>query len=171
MAPASYRLHLGTHALLRNGTRVGSVGTETLIFSIYPGFRAARITVIGTDRSDNLTIGARRVNVQGMGGDDRIEVNQAAAYVANVDGGAGDDYLVGDNRIDHLSGGPGDDHMFGGSRDDTLVGERAPTSPTARTAPTPASLRRGCTARRNGTGSGSSSNPSKEAFQTSGEVS
>ncbi|MEZ0579707.1 hypothetical protein [Nocardioides sp. MH1] len=45
-----------------------------------------------------------------------------AADVENLAGGAGPDYLVGDDRSNSLDGGRGDDSIHGGGGDDLLVG-------------------------------------------------
>ena len=44
------------------------------------------------------------------------------APVGGVDGGAGNDLLMGDEGDDLIDGGAGDDTLFGGNDDDTLIG-------------------------------------------------
>ncbi|OAN82874.1 type I secretion protein [Sulfitobacter pontiacus] len=44
------------------------------------------------------------------------------APVGGVDGGAGNDLLMGDDGDDLIDGGAGDDTLFGGDDDDTLIG-------------------------------------------------
>jgi Ca2+-binding RTX toxin-like protein len=122
---AGYRADLGTHTLIRNGTRIGSIGTETLLFrTFHPSGRAGAgtISVAGSNQADAITVSARTMHLDGKGGDDRLEIRRVAVYTGTVDGGAGNDYLVGGGRVDHLAGGPGDDLMFGGARSDTLLG-------------------------------------------------
>ena len=95
---------------------------------------------IGT--SENLVLNAN-------GGDDSFSAtgNLAALIQITVDGGAGNDTLLGSNGIDILIGGDGDDFIDGqqgndvvflGAGDDTSSGipATAATSSRVRTAPT-----------------------------------
>jgi Ca2+-binding RTX toxin-like protein len=79
---------------------------------------AARVTVSGAfSAGDRLTVNA-------VGGDDVVDASALAATAARltVDGGAGDDVLLGGAGADTLLGGAGDDVLLGGPAADTLDG-------------------------------------------------
>lgn len=81
----------------------------------------------------------RGIVIEALGGDDRIVLNsevqagrQPLRVTAVVDGGAGNDTIIGTTAKDLLYGGPGndtirgnsgDDEIFGGEGDDLLYGE------------------------------------------------
>ena len=85
--------------------------------------------------------GIRRIEVNGLGGNDRIEMPErflitqhhplpsrkvirthAAAIPARLDGGAGNDTLVGGDAGDTLIGGAGNDVLYGRAGDDRFTG-------------------------------------------------
>jgi Ca2+-binding RTX toxin-like protein len=63
--------------------------------------------------------------IQGLGGNDRLEVVPGTVFRKNLilDGGEGNDTLIGGGGRDILKGGPGDDKLFGGGNDDVLYGD------------------------------------------------
>jgi Ca2+-binding RTX toxin-like protein len=63
--------------------------------------------------------------VQGLGGNDRLEVVTGPLAGKNfiLEGGVGNDTLIGGQGRDILYDGPGDDKLFGGVGDDVLYGE------------------------------------------------
>jgi Ca2+-binding RTX toxin-like protein len=66
-----------------------------------------------------------RVILQGLGGDDTIQVDAAANLAGvqlNLKGGPGNDRLVGGSSDELLDGGPGDDILLAGIGNDTLIG-------------------------------------------------
>jgi Ca2+-binding RTX toxin-like protein len=65
-----------------------------------------------------------RLTVNGLGGDDVIDASGVAAgsILLTLDGGAGDDVLIGGAGDDVLLGGEGDDVLLGGAGNDTLDG-------------------------------------------------
>ena len=70
------------------------------------------------------TAGSDRVTVNALAGDDVVDASGLAASSAllTVDGGDGDDVLIGGNGADTLLGGAGDDVIIGGPGADTLDG-------------------------------------------------
>ena len=79
---------------------------------------AATVTVVGSDP----TLDQLMINL--LGGDDVLEASGLQAGVINltVDGGLGDDVLVGSAGADVLRGGEGDDVLIGGPGVDVLDG-------------------------------------------------
>jgi Ca2+-binding RTX toxin-like protein len=79
---------------------------------------AARIQVSGA------IAGSDRLTVNALAGDDVIDASQVAANSAllTLDGGNGDDVLIGGDGADVLRGGAGDDVLIGGPGNDTLDG-------------------------------------------------
>jgi Ca2+-binding RTX toxin-like protein len=65
-----------------------------------------------------------RLTVNSLGGDDVIDASRVAAgsILLTLNGGDGDDVLIGGAGDDVLSGGAGDDVLIGGSGNDTLDG-------------------------------------------------
>lgn len=109
-------------------------------YTVFFGSLAGAVKVVDT----GLT-GVDRLTVVGTAGDDRLvdsgsEVSTASGEVVSysgiedrsIDGGAGDDTLIGSDPggvtllggpgDDVLVGGPGDDRLEGGDGDDTLIG-------------------------------------------------
>jgi hypothetical protein len=67
---------------------------------------------------DDAFIGMGSVN----GGGGRDELRSLPGVPAALDGGAGDDLVIGDEGADWLAGGPGSDILIGGGGDDRLSG-------------------------------------------------
>jgi Ca2+-binding RTX toxin-like protein len=68
--------------------------------------------------------GSDRVTVNALAGDDVVDASGLAATSAllTLDGGAGDDVLIGGDGADTLLGGAGDDVLIGGPGNDTIDG-------------------------------------------------
>lgn len=88
---------------------------------------------ISTTSGMKSSISATRVQsiaVNGLEGNDRILLNsesatggQAISKSATIDGGRGDDVIVGTSVIDVIRGGSGNDQIWGGAGNDTLIGD------------------------------------------------
>ena len=79
---------------------------------------SALVSVSGAERrSDRLTVDA-------LAGDDVIDASGAGAnaILLTLDGGDGDDVLLGGAGDDTLLGGPGDDVLIGGPGNDVIDG-------------------------------------------------
>lgn len=91
----------------------------------------------GDDRIDASALSGIRLFVQGGAGDDLI---LGSAFGDTLSGDGGDDVILADGGNDSAFGGPGDDVLDGGAGFDTLTGGQATTfCSTARS-----SRRRGC---------------------------
>jgi Ca2+-binding RTX toxin-like protein len=68
--------------------------------------------------------GSDRLTVNALAGDDVVDASELAANSAllTLDGGAGDDVLIGGAGADNLLGGAGDDVLIGGPGIDTIDG-------------------------------------------------
>ncbi|MHA7875977.1 calcium-binding protein [Roseivivax sp.] len=73
----------------------------------------------GTEFTDHLDGGAGQDTLLGLGGDDVLQGQEDADQ---IEGGAGQDTLHGGAGCDLLSGGSGDDALFGHDGQDTLEG-------------------------------------------------
>jgi Ca2+-binding RTX toxin-like protein len=96
--------------------------TDTVRISGSPGSvnidgLATKVTITGADVTDGLV-------VQGLDGDDVLDGSALAAGAISLtlDGGNGDDVLLGSAGNDTLLGGQGDDVLIGGPGQDTLDG-------------------------------------------------
>lgn len=78
---------------------------------------AARVDITGAEPTDRLTIHA-------LAGDDVIDATgvTAGSTLLTLDGGDGDDILIGSAGDDTLLGGTGDDILIGGPGNDTIDG-------------------------------------------------
>jgi Ca2+-binding RTX toxin-like protein len=79
---------------------------------------SARVSVSGASAVND------RLTVNGLGGDDVIDASGVAAgsILLTLDGGEGDDVLIGGGGDDVLLGGAGDDVLLGGPGNDTIDG-------------------------------------------------
>ena len=79
---------------------------------------AAQVSVSGASAAND------RLTVNGLGGADVIDASGVAAgsILLTLDGGDGDDVLIGGAGDDTLRGGAGDDVLLGGPGNDTLDG-------------------------------------------------
>ena len=126
-----------------NGVPSGTIGTFSV--NIQPAAIVGNGTLLinGTDAANRITVTQRRTNlvvnvdgeiksyrarsvrritITGLGGDDYIFVSGGIYSSANIDGGDGNDTLVGDYGNDTLLGGAGDDVLTGHGGNDRLVG-------------------------------------------------
>ena len=100
-------------------------GQETSeIFQIDPNapqVEGAIVTLLGTDRNDELEVrwDLGPVSIAGLKGDDYIG---GGVSDDKLDGGEGDDWLSGGSGEDTLSGGVGEDFLEGGAGSDRLFG-------------------------------------------------
>ncbi len=65
----------------------------------------------------------KKIVVNGHDGDDLITVSPAIRINAFLNGGNGDDNIIGGNGHDTLRGGAGDDGLFGGAGNDRIFGD------------------------------------------------
>jgi Ca2+-binding RTX toxin-like protein len=88
------------------------------------GLGQPQITVAGANGADIIDVTTNGIGylVNGNGGDDTITLITGFGETASVNGGAGNDILVGGNGDEELKGGDGNDDIRGGSGNDTLVG-------------------------------------------------
>lgn len=88
-----------------------STGAQTIINGL-----AAKVTFVHADAGDVL-------QVNGLGGDDRIDASAHAAgpLTMRLSGGAGDDFITGSAGGDVIIGGAGDDLLLGKAGNDTFV--------------------------------------------------
>jgi Ca2+-binding RTX toxin-like protein len=79
---------------------------------------AARVNIVGAEAAGD------RLTDNGLDGDDVLDASglTADAIQLTLDGGPGDDVLIGGAGNDILHGGPGDDVLIGGAGDDVLDG-------------------------------------------------
>jgi Ca2+-binding RTX toxin-like protein len=97
---------------------------------------AKRADVIGTDRADHIRVIACRTTIKGMKGRDTFyaEVRyrvprtdswtrpRCSNYEAAIDGGTGNDFIIGSPGDDRLIGSTGNDDITGSKGDDRLIG-------------------------------------------------
>jgi Ca2+-binding RTX toxin-like protein len=62
------------------------------------------------------------LNINALGGHDKVVIADGVTLLAIVDGGAGNDHIKGGGGRNELFGGQGNDHLVGGAGDDVLVG-------------------------------------------------
>ena len=101
----------------------GGPGTDTVSYAS----RSAAVTVtIGAGANDGVALENDEIQndvevVTGGSGNDSLTA--AAGVAATLNGGPGDDTLVGDSGADTLNGGPGNDMLRGKGGNDTLNGD------------------------------------------------
>jgi Ca2+-binding RTX toxin-like protein len=78
---------------------------------------AAQVNVAGSEGANDTLV------IQGLGGDDGITATTLPAGVSKLilDGGAGDDVILGSQGADTILGGDGDDFVFGDNGNDTAL--------------------------------------------------
>jgi Ca2+-binding RTX toxin-like protein len=99
-----------------SGNDVASITGDANGVAVF-GFSAA-VTITGAEAANDT------LQVSGLAGDDAIEANGLSAGVIQLllDGGDGDDVLVGSPGKDTLQGGAGDDVLIGNGGADVLDG-------------------------------------------------
>jgi Ca2+-binding RTX toxin-like protein len=88
---------------------------------------ASGVSVLGLAAQVNITgsdVTRDKLTVNGLAGDDVLDVSASAAGAIQLllDGGQGNDILIGSNGRDTLAAGNGDDVLFGGLDIDILDG-------------------------------------------------
>lgn len=118
-APAAVQVDLAT------GTATGEGDDSLSGIENLDGSRFADV-LLGDDGPNLISglgypkDGDRREMIDGRGGDDVLELESSTP--GDVEGGAGDDVILGYSEDDFLSGGPGDDTITGSLGDDRLDG-------------------------------------------------
>ena len=99
----------------------GSRDADTITLSLG---RGGVVTVLssGTQVAAFRQSQFSRVIVEAGGGDDRVELPATFTKPAQLEGGAGNDVLIGGRGKDVLLGGAGDDRLGGGRSHDILIG-------------------------------------------------
>ena len=116
---------------------------------VYAEWRNGTLTIVGTPNADQFSIASRNgvievnggriaiigdtpilsattsIEIQGLGGDDQIALNQWEAPLPNttMEGGEGNDLLIGGDGADVLRGGAGNDVLLGGRGSDVVLGQ------------------------------------------------
>jgi uncharacterized delta-60 repeat protein len=103
--------HLGAFAD-RNLIVDGTAAADRIIVAPGPDATSVRVTVNGVTTTRPLA-GATALAVNGLAGNDRLEVAAALKLPATIDGGAGNDRLLGGGGNDTLLGGEGSDVLDG----------------------------------------------------------
>jgi Ca2+-binding RTX toxin-like protein len=103
-------------AMATNGDDVTVVAGDASGVSIFG--LAAQINVTGMEGAND------RIVINGLAGDDVVDASglNAGTIGLTIDGGAGDDVLIGSEGDDILRGGPGDDVIIGGGGNDIIDG-------------------------------------------------
>ncbi len=89
-----------------------------------PNDSVRNIAVRGLGGDDAIVVRdsvGQRVHLEGNEGDDEITANSTGS--ASIDGGNGDDTLVGTHQADRIMGGRGSDNIRGRGGNDTIYGE------------------------------------------------
>jgi Ca2+-binding RTX toxin-like protein len=78
---------------------------------------SAQVTIDGAEAGNDLLV------IHGLGGNDTIDASGLGAGHINlqIDGGTGDDIIIGSGGNDTIIGGTGNDFLRGGAGDDTFV--------------------------------------------------
>jgi Ca2+-binding RTX toxin-like protein len=111
----------------------GTTGDDFLNLTLqFPGsqntslFGTRRLTAGGTPVETDAASGIGILQVEGLDGNDTIDLSALGfagpAFGTTVDGGAGNDTLIGSDRDETFLGGTEDDQMTGNGGDDTFSG-------------------------------------------------
>ncbi|MCI0456098.1 MAG: DUF4394 domain-containing protein [Gemmataceae bacterium] len=122
-------------------TFTGDVSADTLIFDVDGGglLRHNRFTASDPGFASNVDLDSGTAGVQSItantvtalsvdagGGNDRVQITTGVALamggLVTLQGGLGDDILIGGATVDLIDGGIGNDFLGGGGGNDTLVG-------------------------------------------------
>ena len=71
-----------------------------------------------------VALTTERAQINGLGGNDKVQTVGSAGVQMSLDGGTGEDNLIGGEVADFIRGGEDNDSLIGGTGDDTLVGDR-----------------------------------------------
>lgn len=145
---AGVHWNFDNHDGLELGDAIGDfVSAQTLATVIAPttiGLHDGVLIVVGTDRAEKIQVVARgnqleimingkrreridltaveSISIDAKGGNDTVELIGRVYVPASIEGGAGNDRLVGGWGNDSISGGPGHDVIHAGRGDDWLAG-------------------------------------------------
>jgi Ca2+-binding RTX toxin-like protein len=87
------------------------------------GDPSVQFTVVAGDGSDSVEVGPRgEICLDGDGGADRLTITTPSRS-CTIDGGPGDDVLIGSDGYDRLYGGPDADTVLGQGGDDYVYGD------------------------------------------------
>lgn len=128
-----------TDILMINGTtgddviRIGSVGGRLRVSLEDPGTPANNVEVFADWTAAGVPL-VEQFRVAGLAGDDVIEfensldltalISRSRDFVTQIDGGPGNDLLIGSSARDRIDGGRGSDTIFGNAGDDRLWGDQ-----------------------------------------------
>jgi Ca2+-binding RTX toxin-like protein len=106
--------------LVSGGNRVNVNGSDAAdtMFAFDAGNGVVGVSVVGFNVIAAAT-GASQLAVNGLGGDDTITANGLPSIPLILDGGDGNDTILGSAGADTLIGGPGNDTIDGGPGADT----------------------------------------------------
>ena len=114
------------------GSGVGDGQMDTIVINATNGDDAITVTnnngvvTVSSGLAPEVTISNFEANdlivINGLGGDDVIEASGLTGMLLTVDGGDGNDVLIGSAGNDVLNGGAGDDVLIGGAGQDILDG-------------------------------------------------
>jgi Ca2+-binding RTX toxin-like protein len=118
-------------ASLSSGGTLTVNGTST-IDTISFALSSRGLTVVGNGASvgGSPFNGVKRITVNGVDGDDRLDASSLSLPVT-LNGGNGNDTLIGGGGDDVLSGGSGDDNLLGNGGIDVLRGDDGADTLTA----------------------------------------
>ena len=114
--------------LIEGGEDVGDGDIDTLTFSDFSGPDGVSVTMTGDEAGtyEFPTTGGTgtfsEIEEIELTDNNDIYDGTLATGGSTIDGGAGDDILIGSSGQDDLSGGDGDDELVGGAGNDTLTG-------------------------------------------------
>jgi SdrD B-like domain/RTX calcium-binding nonapeptide repeat (4 copies) len=97
----------------------GTSGADQIL--IEPDPAGMRVTINGKVHIQSLP-GVPDLWVRGKAGDDRITIDPAIVLTTRIEGGNGDDTIIGGGGMDSILGGRGNDSIYGGAADDTIDG-------------------------------------------------
>jgi Ca2+-binding RTX toxin-like protein len=103
----------GANPVLKHNLPIGENGIDSATdFNPTPNV----ITTLPAD-------GNVKVAVDALGGNDTVNLSGATIKGATIDGGEGDDIIVGSLAVDDIAGGPGNDRLTGLRGDETIAGQ------------------------------------------------
>ena len=108
----------GGNALVVHGTS----GDDSIVFSLSRNKVNVVVTVNGAVLGQYPKAGFARIIGYGSDGNDRMEVRSTVPQRSFLDGGVGNDTLVGGAKQDVLLGGTGNDTLLGNLGTDVLIG-------------------------------------------------
>jgi parallel beta-helix repeat protein len=98
----------------------GTAGDDAITIDVTGKRKDLLVTINGVAQAPVARKSVARIVAFGLDGNDRIELTAKVKHAAFLDGGAGDDTLIGGRRGDVLVGGAGDDALLGNKGNDAL---------------------------------------------------